>query len=126
MTTLLTVRAELGDAVRAAVTDDVIVHDYPIESTTIPAVVIVPSDPWWVPRVFTTGNRMEVSLELQLIVPRTEVEEGIGALEDLGAVVGLAIKGVPVFRWQSMSSPEPIEVEKIPAIMSRVNVKAIV
>jgi hypothetical protein len=120
---LLTVRAELAALIRAAVTADVVVHDYPVESTTIPAVVIVPADPYWVPKVFGDTPGMEVSIDLQLIVPRTEVSEGVDDLEGLGVVVGLAIKAAPVFRWQSMSGPEPIEVEQIPAIMSRVNVK---
>lgn len=115
--TLATVRADLAALIRAGVSQTVIVYAYPAESIVLPAVVIVPADPWWTPGRLTdrTSTRVRVQFDVQLIVPRTEVEVGIGDLEALAIVVGLIITPTG-WRWQDLSSPEPIEVGDIPAI----------
>lgn len=133
--TLLNVRAELTVHLQTALDglgwdQTPIAYAYPAESIAIPAVIVLPDSPYWAPARFTSGkpasSGVRVNLELQLIVPRTEVEEGVGDLEEMAVAVGVAIATSPVFRFVDMSQPEPIEVEGAPALLCRFAVVGIV
>jgi hypothetical protein len=130
MSTPLTVRADLAAAIRAEIDASSIefkpvVYDFPVELPALPAVVLVPSDPYWQPRRFGAPvSGLKAGIEIQLIVPRTEVEAGIDLLEALAAVVISSLSEVPVCRWVELGQPEPIEVNKIAATLARVVVQA--
>lgn len=136
MTTILTVRTDLAANLQTALDalgwdQTPVAYDYPAESIALPAVVIVPDEPYWTPNTFKGAGSVtaaiRVNFELQLIVPRTEVEEGIGNLEALGIACGVGVtSGAPVFRWVDLSQPEPVEVGGISAILARMAVTAIV
>ena len=120
MSDILTIREDLAQSIRDTVGEALNVYSYPAESIALPAAVIVPADPWWQPATFgqqpSINSAVQVSLDVQLIVPRTEVEEAMIALEQFGIGIGVAIATAPVLRWVAMSSPDPITVGEIDAL----------
>ncbi len=129
MTTLLTVRQDLADQIAAIVGDPVVVYAYPAEVIALPAVVIIPDEPWWSPGSFgqSATEGVRVNFEIQLIVTRTELELGFGDLEELAIGVGTAITTGPKhFRWVDLSQPQGVEVNDIPCLMAGMAVTAMV
>lgn len=135
--TLLTVRADLAATLQAALDllgwDEIpTAYAYPAESIALPAVVIVPDEPFWQPSKLASGSQpavarvVRVNLELQLIVPRTELELAIGHLEELAIACGVALTTSPVFRWVDLGQPETIEVEGSAAVLARMAVTGLV
>lgn len=125
--TALTIRQEIADSIDAVLGDDWTVYPAPVDLIALPAAVLVPGNPYWTPARFADGNVTEglaVHLDVQLIVGRAEVDEGLADLETAGVAVGLAIASNPVCRWVDMSGVEPIEVNSLPAIFARVGVIA--
>ena len=123
MATLLDVRETLAETLRGFVASDVTVYPYPAETIALPAVVIVPDDPWWTPAALgpSPTSRVRVNFELQLLTVRGEVEMGFGELETLMVAVGAALTADGAFRWVDSSQPTTIEANEIPALMAAVS-----
>jgi len=129
VSTLLTVRQDLADQIAAIVGDPVVVYPYPAEAIALPAVVILPDEPYWTPAKFGQGATagVRVNFEVQLIVTRSELELGFTDLEQLAIGVGTAITAGPTtFRWADLAQPQGVEVNDIPCLMAGMAVTAMV
>lgn len=129
MATLLTVRADLKTRLEAALGDAYTVASNPREQVILPAAVIVPADPWWVPTRLGSSptERVEVRVEVHCLVVRGEVDEGFADLETMGVAVGVALtSAAPAWRWIDMSAPQQVEVGDIPAVFTRVAAATVV
>lgn len=131
---VLTVRAELAATITTALDTagvKAFVYPYPAETIALPAVVFVPDEPWWVPARFGSGDDqgtgVRVNFELQLVTPRTEVEEAVmAATEELALVVGAALASSPVGRWDDLGQPAETKVNGVDCIQTPLKCHAIV
>lgn len=117
---LTTYRAELAAMVQEFMPDDVVVYDHPAETIVLPAVVLVPSSPWWEPRVIggTPSTGVRVHFDFQIIVPRGgEMGSAFAELEALMLLVGDAAATAGLL-WGGTDQPTPGKVNDIDALMA--------
>ena len=103
----MSARVELAEGIAAGLPagSRVSVYPYPADLVKAPAVVIRPGDPYLEP---STYDRRRVNLEVDVIVPRTRVEDQLTALEELIDTVLSAIAADPRsrrFQWEQVSAP---------------------
>ena len=138
-TTALTIRDELATSITTAFADasvanpqlgPVVVYPYPAEVISLPAVVFVPDEPYWVPARFkdatSPSTRLRVNFELQLLVPRTELEEAQKLLELMATTTIFGLFSAPVARWDNLGQPSEVDVGDIPVLMAPVSCHAII
>lgn len=139
MTTALTIRDELASTLTTTFTDAavanpelaaVVVYPYPAETLTIPAVVFVPDEPYWTPARFkdssSSSTRLRVNFELQLLVPRTELESTQKLLELMATTAIYGLFSSPVARWDNLGQPSQVELGEQPAVMAPISCYAII
>lgn len=103
-------RVELAEGIEAGLPTGtrVSVYPYPADLVKAPAVVIRPGDPYFEP---STYDRRRVNLDVDLLVPRTRVEDQLAALEELIDTVLDAMAADPRsrrFQWLEVSAPGEI------------------
>lgn len=127
VTTALTARADLASSIATAIaaadwpsgSTPPVVYDHPAESITLPAVVIVPDEPYWTPHRFTaSAPAVKVNFQIQILVKRTELSVTLELLEQIASVVALALLTAPVFRWSDLGQPQTVDVGDIPVLMA--------
>lgn len=133
MSTPLTIREDIAAEIRtalAAAEIKCVVYPYPAETLALPAVVFVPDEPWWTPARFTDGKTVSgirCNFELQIVTPRTEVEESVmAATEAIAATVAIALHASPVARWDDLGQPSESTVNDIACMVTPLSCHAIV
>jgi hypothetical protein len=112
-------RQDLAAGISAGLsTPRVTVYDYPADLIKAPAVVIVPSEPYIQP---STYGRHRFNLDIQIVVPRTKMQNQLTALENLIADVQSAIATATVsrrFQWVEVGKPVGIEIGGVEYLQS--------
>lgn len=105
----MSVRSELADHLGAEISD-VVVYDHPAENPSIPSIVMVPRDPYIIPKSFGRGGAPEtigMMLDLALAVHRTSIGDGLTLIETLRGQVSAALGSFigtnnETVRWESL------------------------
>jgi len=111
------VRADLKAALEAAVNPThpkVQVYAHPEDVTQVPAMVLVPDDPWAEVGTFGSGGAGTIrwSFQLSMIAPRADVESAIELFEVLRPLVIAGLNQLGG-RWKSLGKPDTLELAGI-------------
>ena len=106
------VRADLKAAIEAAVQPDhpkVQVYAHPEDVTQVPALVLVPDDPWAEVGTFGPGGLGTIrwSFQLAMVAPRADVESAIELFEALRPLVLVGI-GTLGGRFKTLGKPDTL------------------
>lgn len=119
------VRQDLADAIAAAVTPtypQVQVYAHPEDVTQLPALVLVPGDPWCRPTTFGGGGAgtLEWQFTLAIAGHRAAVESTMEMMEALRLLVeqGLNTLGG---RWSQLANPDTIELAGTQALVAEMD-----
>ena len=120
-------RSDLADSLRLGLGTEILVYDHPAETVALPCVVIIPDSPYWEPsrvgQSQSTGLR--VNFELQLLMPRGELDTVMDEIERFASKVIDALSATPVFRFVDFDQPENVTVEGQDAVMAPMAVTAL-
>lgn len=111
----MSARTDLAALIKAGVSAKTTVYDYPAEIIKLPAVVLMPTDPWIMP---ATKTGFRVNLEAIVQVPRTNPRDHLGKLEVLVDEV-LDATRISRFRLVEAGLPEEIKTGDVEAIGSK-------
>jgi len=119
MSTLLTVRQDLADHLTADLTG-ITVYAYPADVVVLPALVIIPADPWWEVVGFKANEpRLRVNLDIQILVKRAEPKSFMAEIETLGLAIALSIVTADQpFKFVSLAEPEQVNIGEVEAVVS--------
>lgn len=117
------VRQDLADAITAEVSPvwpKVQVYAHPEDVTQLPALVLVPGDPWVQPASFGKQGVLEWTFTLALCGHRAAPESTIELMESLR---GLVARGVETLggRWTQLGKPDTVELAGIQALVAEMD-----
>jgi hypothetical protein len=113
----VSVRQELASVIAAAIAStypSVQVYDHPEDVTQLPAVVIVPDDPWCEPSTF---GAVRWRFQVSLMVHRSPVESSVVTMEGLRPLIAEAIAPLGG-TWQGLSRPDTVEMAGVQVLMA--------
>lgn len=118
------VRADLAAAITAATLPTypaVQMYALPEDVTQVPAMVLVPDDPWAEVVSFGTAPVLRWSFQLSVIASRADVEAAIEIIEGLRPLVANGI-GTLGGRFKSLGKPETLELAGIQVMSATIDI----
>jgi hypothetical protein len=120
------VRADLAAALAAAITPEIPamqVYSHPEDITQLPAVVLVPGDPWCTPSTFGGNQSGTVSwaFTVSIVGHRSPVESTIDMMEQVRPLIEQAV-GTLGGTWTGLGKPDTIELAGIMAMMADMDI----
>jgi hypothetical protein len=101
----MSIRTDVADALAAAMSDWT-VYDYEPTVINVPALVVLPGEPYMTP---DTACLVKWNIEVVALIAPTDDRGAPAALEDAVERVIAALDGMPTVSWTSASGPVAIE-----------------
>lgn len=108
----MSLRSDLKDHLAAGLPEPVSVYSVGADLVAVPAVVIQPADPYMIPTTMGAASSNQVALNLIFVVPRSDPESALSALEDLRYQVTTLVKtfAPPAGRWTAFGGWDTISI----------------
>ncbi len=121
MANLATLRSTLATALSGA---GRVVYAYPNETTTAPALVLVPGSPYIIPAsIGGLNNRINVRFDLTAVVVATDNQAGLANIETLMLDVFDSLPaGTSVTSW---NAPAPVEINGQTMLTSQITIELV-
>ena len=121
------VRQRVAEVIQAEL-PDFTVYPHPPDVADVPAIAIMPADPYQTPITFGLGGAGIVAwaFDVQIVTPRADVESSLAEMEDLRITIARALSNldgsgpdnVSGARWGEMSAPGTDMVGEIPVLVA--------